>query len=63
MIDAATIATYLALVAKAFANMTDANVDAVEAFEAAHPGIEDASYQAGGPYTYDPLAGVVHVRG
>ena len=53
------IDTYLALIAAAFANATDANVDAVESYEAAYPEVIDAAYVAGGPYAYDPVAGVV----
>jgi hypothetical protein len=59
-INNAVIEAYLALVAAYLANSTDANVDAVEAFENENPGVADAAYKAGGPYTYDPVAGVVY---
>lgn len=58
----ALINEYLALVAAYLKNSTEANVDAVEAFEAANPGIGDATYQAGGPYEYDTVAGIVYSK-
>ncbi len=56
------IKIYLALIAAYMANSTEANVDAVEAFEAAHPGIGDAAYQSAGPMSYEIVAGVVSAR-
>jgi len=50
---------YLDLIAAYLANSTDANVDAIEAFEAAHPGIADAAYKAAGPMSYEIVSGVV----
>ena len=58
----AIITEYLDLVAAYLADSTDANVDAVEAFEEANPGVADAAYQAGGPYEYDPVAGIVYSK-
>jgi len=58
----AIINEYLALVAAYLKNSTEANVDAVEAFEEAHPGIGDAAYQAGGPYEYDLVNGIVYSK-
>jgi hypothetical protein len=50
---------YLNLVAKAIKTMADEDIDAIEAYEAKYPEIADATYQAGGPYEYDILNGVV----
>ena len=41
----------------------DENIDALDAFEAANPGIEDEVYKAGGPYGYDFLNGVLEELG
>lgn len=56
------VSTYLELVRIALASATDANVDAVEAFEAAHPEVIDLAYQADGPYEYDPVTGTVYAK-
>ncbi len=51
----AIIDQFEALIAAYLANSTDANIDAVEDFEAANPGVADASYQRGvkaDPYHY-----------
>ena len=56
------INVYLELVANYLARSTDANVDALEEFVAEHPGIEDAAYQAGGPYEYDIITGTVYTK-
>lgn len=57
-----TVTEYMDLVAAALASPTDAHIDAVEAFEAAHPEVIDAAYQQAGPMTYDPVAGVVYTE-
>ena len=41
------VGTYLQLVEAALYNVTAADIDAVEAFEAAHPEVVDGAYQAG----------------
>lgn len=51
---------YIGLIATAFANGTNENIDAIEAFEDAHPGIGDEAYVAGGPYEYDITNGIVY---
>jgi len=53
------IAQYLALTATALAAPTDANIDAIDAFEAAHPEVIDAAYHAAGPLVYEPVTGTV----
>jgi len=50
---------YLELVAKSLKTMSEEDMDAVEAYESEYPEVVDASYQAGGPYEYDVLKGVV----
>ena len=59
MNDNDNIITYLALVAAVFAASTQANIDAIEDFEAAHPGIEDDVYQAAGPGSWNIITGRV----
>jgi hypothetical protein len=51
---------YLALVEKALKTSAAEDVAAVEFFEEMHPEVVDASYKAGGPYTYDPVSGTVY---
>jgi len=57
---------YIDLVKAVLANGSDENIDAIDAFEAANPGIEDEVYKAGGPELqrmYDLLNGVVYCKG
>ena len=54
---------YIDLVKAVLANGSDENIDAIDDFEAANPGIEDEVYKAGGPYEYDFLNGVVYCKG
>jgi len=60
--DNENITTYLALIAAAFAASTENNIDAIDEFEDAHPGIADAAYQAAGPMSYEIISGVVTPR-
>jgi hypothetical protein len=41
------VTTYLKLVERVFNNATQANIDAVEAFERAHPSVVDEAYRRG----------------
>ena len=53
------VTTYLKLVAAYIATPSEANVDAVEAFETANPSVIDEAYVAAGPLSYDLLTGSV----
>jgi len=50
---------YLKLIAAVMANTSEANIDAVEAFEAANPDVVDATFQAAGPLSYEVVSGTV----
>ena len=51
---------YLSLVATAIKDSTEANINAVDAFESAHPEVVDASYQSLGKVEYDVVNLTVH---
>ena len=53
-------AEYLALTSVALIYPTEANIDAVNAFKAAHPNIVDVVYHDAGAHEYDVLTATVH---
>ena len=56
----AIVTEYLRRVEAVMNAMTEANIEAVESFEADHPEVVDMAYASAGPLEYDIATGTVH---